>query len=363
MHVAMLTSGSGWYGSGSSYAKLARGFTERGHVARLITAVPRVTARLAAMDLSVTEIPGRGTGPREVWALVGILRKLEAQAVLVDTPRDLRLAAYATLVHPARIVYRYNLTDRRPRTHLMDRVYLRRVAACVYQSRYIQDNAVAHAPWMRRIRGFQIPNGYDTERFAPHPDAGRAFRERYRIQTDARVVLTTAKLTRNKGHEVAMKALDQVHEAGLPVVYLVAGDGRLETELRALAGALRLPAVFTGLLEPTEVVAALAAAEVVVHPSLQEIFPNAVGEAMSCGRAVVAADAGGTAELVGRDGDAGVLVPPGDPAALASVVQELLTDPHRRARLGDAARRRIETEFPLRRMIDGYEAALRAVIE
>jgi glycosyltransferase involved in cell wall biosynthesis len=100
----------------------------------------------------------------------------------------------------------------------------------------------------------------------------------------------------------------------------------------------------------------------VVHPSLNEIFPNAVGEAMACGRAVVAADAGGTAELVGGGG-AGVLVPPGDTDALAAAVRELLEDPGRRDRLGEAARGRIAAEFPLARMIERYEAALTAVIE
>jgi glycosyltransferase involved in cell wall biosynthesis len=363
MQLALLSSANGWRGSGSSYAKLARGLGDRGHLAHLVTAFPRLTSRLAAMELPVTEIPGRNTGPREVWALVRVLREIEAEALLVDTPRDVRLAAWATLLHPARIVYRYNLNYRRPRNHLMDRAYLRRVAACVYQSRYIQEDAVAHAPWITRIRAFRIPNGYDLDRYAPDPEKGRDFRERYGIRGDARVVLTTAKLTRNKGHEVAIAALSRLHREGTELVYLVCGDGGREAELRDHARTVRLPAVFTGLLEPAEIVSALAAADVVVHPSLNEIFPNAVGEAMACGRAVVAADAGGTSELVGREGEAGVLVPPGDADALAAAVGELLADPGRRGRLGDAARRRIQAEFPISRMIDRYEAALQAVIE
>jgi glycosyltransferase involved in cell wall biosynthesis len=361
MHVALLTSANGWRGSGSSYAKLARGLGDRGHVAHLVTASPRLTPRLAAMGLPVTEIPGRNTGPREVWSLLRVLRAIRADAVVVDTPRDVRLAAWATLVRQASVVYRYNLNYRRPRNDLMDRAYLRRVSACVYQSRYIQEDA-ARAPWLRRIPHFLIPNGYDLERYAPRPQEGRAFRERYGIAADTHVVLTSAKLTRHKGHEVAIAALGRLHGAGLPVVYLVCGDGGREEELRTLARSVGLPAVFTGLIESGELVAALAAADVVVHPSLNEIFPNAVGEAMACGRPVIAADAGGTAELVGRDG-AGMLVPAGDADALAAAVRELLEDPGRRGTMGEAARRRIEAEFPLSRMIDRYEAALQAVIE
>lgn len=362
MRVALLTSARGWRGSGSSYAKLARGLGERGHVGHLVTAASRLTSRLTALELPVTEIPGPSSGPRQVWALVRTLRAIRAEALIVDTPRDVRLAAYATLLHSARIVYRYNLNYRR-RTDRMHRAHLTRVHACVYQSRYIQEDAIARASWMGRIRGFRIPNGFDLERYAPAPGAGRAFRERYRIPSDAQVVLTAAKLTPNKGHEVAITALGRLHHSGTPLTYLVCGDGEREAELTRLARSVRLPAVFTGLLEPAELVAALSAADLVVHPSLEEIFPNAVGEAMACGRPVVAADAGGTGELMGRDGRSGVLVPPGDADGMARAVQELLADPRRRDRMGGAARHRIEDEFPLRRMIDRYEAALLAVLE
>ncbi len=362
MRFALLTSANGWRGSGVSYAKIARGLLDRGHDVRLVTGVPRLTARLAGLDLPVTELPGRDTGPREVRALYAVLREMAAQAVVVDTPRDVRLAAYATLLHRARVVYRYNLNYRRPRGHLMDRVYLGRVAALVYQSRWIRAEVQSHAPRLARKPGYHVPNGYDTALYAPRPGAGPRFRAAFGIPADAFVVLTLAKLARHKGQEVAIGALDRLRRDGASVFYLACGDGAREAELRALASSLELPAVFTGLLEPDGVVDALAAADLVVHPSLREIFPNAVGEAMACGRPVVAADGGGTGELLGRDGDAGVLVPPADPDAMALAVARLMEDPARRAAMGGAARRRIETEFPLARMIDDYERALGEVI-
>ncbi|HUF35760.1 MAG TPA: glycosyltransferase family 4 protein [Gemmatimonadales bacterium] len=362
MRIVLLSSANGWRGSGVSYAKIARGLLDRGHDVELVTAVPRLTARLAGFGLPVTEIPGRNTGPREVLALVAVLRRLSAEAVLVDTPRDVRLAAYATLLRRTRVVYRYNLNYRRPRADLMDRVYLRRVAALVYQSRWIREDALSHTPSLARKTAYRVPNGYDTARYAPRPGAGPAFREALGIAPDAFVVLTLAKLARHKGQEVAMAALDRLRRDGTPAVYLVCGDGAREGELRAFAASLALPAVFTGLLEPDDVIAALAASDLVVHPSLREVFPNAVGEAMACGRPVVAVDGGGTGELLGADGTTGLLVPPGDPDALARAIGGLHADPSRREAMGAAARRRIETEFPLARMIDGYEHALREVI-
>jgi glycosyltransferase involved in cell wall biosynthesis len=362
MRVALLISANAWRGSGVSYAKIARGLHERGHLAHLVTAAPKVTRRLRAEDLEVTQIPGRDTGPREVWALRRVLRRLRADAVITDTPRDVRLSAYATILHRARIVYRYNLNYRRARLHLMDRLYYRRVAACVFQSRYIRDEAVEQAHWTGRIPAYQIPNGFDTTRYAPHPEAGAAFRATYRIPTANKVVLSAAKLTRNKGQEVAIAALNLVRRSGTDVTYVVCGDGGREGELVSQAHRLGLPVLFTGLLGTEEMIAAFNGADLVVHPSLQEIFPNAVGEAMACGRPVVAADAGGTGELLGRDGSSGVLVPPDDPSALAEIVRSLLDDPVRRAALGEAARRRIEAEYPLARMVDGYVAALEEVV-
>jgi glycosyltransferase involved in cell wall biosynthesis len=362
MRIALLTSANGWRGSGASYAKIAHGLRERGHEAHLVTAAAKLTGRLREEGLPVTQIPGRNTGPREVLALRRTLAAVGARAIIADTPRDVRLSFYATLLHRARIVYRYNLNYRRPRTHLMDRVYLSRLAACIYQSRYIEDDAVAHAGWMVRIPSYRIPNGYDTARFAPRPDAARAFRERYRIAPEARVVLSAAKLTRNKGQEVAIAALTRVRREGLELVYVLCGDGGREGELVSMARACGLPTIFTGLLGSRDMVGAYSAADLVVHPSLQEIFPNAVGEAMACACPVVAADAGGTGELLGRDGTTGVLVPPADPGALADAVRGLLAEPGRLRALGDAARRRIETEFPLERMVGGYEHALAEVL-
>ena len=362
MRIALLTSAKGWRGSAASYAKIARGLAERGHPTQLITVAPALTARMEAETLPVSEIPGRNTGPREVRALWRALRDCAAEAVVVDTPRDLRLAALATLFHSARIVYRYNLNYRAPRNHLADRIYGRRVDACVFQSEFIQSTAGQQEPWVRRVPGYRVPNGYDTRRFAPRPAARDAFRRKWSIPPNALVVLTSAKLERDKGHATALAALNRVHRDRGDLTYVVCGNGARENELRGLAAAGTLPVRFTGLLEVDELIGALSAADLVIHPSLHEIFPNAVGEAMACARAVIAADAGGTAELLGRDGSTGVLVPPDDPESLAGETAALLRDADRRARLGAAARSRIESEFTLDRMIEGYEAALQRVI-
>jgi glycogen synthase len=86
-------------------------------------------------------------------------------------------------------------------------------------------------------------------------------------------------------------------------------------------------------------------AEVAVVPSLYEGFSLPAIEAMACGVPVVATTGGALPEVVGTDGETGLLVPPNDPGALAGAIGRLLDDPDLRARLGDAGRQRVLGRF------------------
>src|SRR4051795_7710851 len=181
MRIGLMTSVKGWRGSAASYGKLALGLIQRGHGAHLIVASQGLAARYEEEGLPVTLIPARNTGPLEVRALSRVFRALNVEAVVVDTPRDLRLSAWAALLQRAKLVYRYNLNYRPARSHLADRLFLRRVSAFVFQSRFIQDDALRQQPWIERLTRFHIPNGYDTARFSRSPAEAAAFRRRWDI--------------------------------------------------------------------------------------------------------------------------------------------------------------------------------------
>jgi glycosyltransferase involved in cell wall biosynthesis len=95
--------------------------------------------------------------------------------------------------------------------------------------------------------------------------------------------------------------------------------------------------------------------EVSVLCSLSEGFPNAVIEAMAAGRPVVATNVGGIPDAV-RDGETGVLVPPGNPDALAGAIELLLRDPERRRTLGGAAQRIARREYHVSTVMASLEA-------
>lgn len=128
-------------------------------------------------------------------------------------------------------------------------------------------------------------------------------------------------------------------------------DPGYESECRSLVRRLRLAGVVAlpgPVRHPME---AYASGALVARSSVCEGEPYPVLEAMMAGRAVVATDVGGTAELVG---DAGLLVPPGEPGALAAALVGLLRDPERRNALGSAARQRARSQFSQDRMLRAY---------
>ncbi len=97
-------------------------------------------------------------------------------------------------------------------------------------------------------------------------------------------------------------------------------------------------------------------------PSLYEGFSLPAIEAMSCGVAVVATTGGALPEVVGSDGETGLLVPPDDPGALAAAIGRLLDDPALRARLGAAGRERVVRRFTWQVTAAGTAALLRGAL-
>jgi putative peptidoglycan lipid II flippase len=156
------------------------------------------------------------------------------------------------------------------------------------------------------------------------------------VPDGAALLLTVARLAPQKGLDVLADALTRLRER--PILAVVAGDGPLDAQLRARADAEELPLRFVGVRR--DVPDLLAAADVVVVPSLWEGQSLLVQEALRAGAALVATDAGGTPEVTGA---AALLVPPGNPGSLAAAVLRLLDDPGTADALRTAARQRAAT--------------------
>lgn len=190
-----------------------------------------------------------------------------------------------------------------------------------------------------------IHNGVDTQVFSPsHPATELA---------PGGTVVTVARLSQEKGCHVLLEAWRQVRDALPESRLVIVGDGPQRTALQQQATRLGLNGAVTFAGEVADVRGHLQTCGVFVLPSLSEGMPNALLQAMAMGLPCLATRVGGVEELV-QDRVNGRLTEPGNPAALAQLLQELLTDGDQAARLGQAARRTVESRFTIEQMIDGY---------
>lgn len=181
-----------------------------------------------------------------------------------------------------------------------------------------------------------VPNGTDAELFRPVPDAPK--------ETDLVFVGRTE--DRKKGIGTLLRALALLPEE----VTLKIVDGRIPENglvprlVRELGIGHRVR-YQQRFLEVPELVREYSTGRVAVVPSFFEGFGFPASEAMACGLPVIANAAGALPEVVGSDGEAGRLVPPRDPRALAAAIRDVLATPERAERMGRAARERVLRTF------------------
>jgi len=144
---------------------------------------------------------------------------------------------------------------------------------------------------------------------------------------------------------------------------IVTGSGRVDA-WRAYARSLGLGedrVRFLGVIPRSDMLALLRQAKLVLVPSFTESCPYSLIEAMAMGKAVVASSLPGTRDMIENE-VSGLLVPPGDPAALAESITRLLKDESLRRRLGSEAATAANTKFSLARMCDETERYFERVL-
>ncbi|MDH7568016.1 MAG: glycosyltransferase [Armatimonadota bacterium] len=164
---------------------------------------------------------------------------------------------------------------------------------------------------------------------------------------------TVARFDREKGLEFLLDAFASLRPSYPGARLLLVGDGPSRSALAAHIAALGLngAVILPGYVADTR--AFLRRMDLFVLPSLDETFGLALAEAMAEGVPVVASDLPGPASLCGHERE-GLLVPPGDAAAIADACRRLLDDPNLRARLTHAAYNRVKSEFSLERTREAH---------
>lgn len=295
-------------------------------------------------------------------ALAAELRRARADVLVLHEPNPWALLMMAAVRPDIPLAIWYHSEVVRPRVqyglfyHPLVRAVYGRARRIIVSSPALARQAEALAPYQDRIA--VVPFGIDASEWTA--DAHTLDRAaEIRTRTAGRpLLLFTGRMVAYKGVDVLLRAL-----AGLDAHLILAGDGPLRGTWMVLARELGVQEriQFAGEVSPAELRALYHASDVFVLPSVTraEAFGYVQLEAMACRRPVVSTSVPSGVPWVNRDEETGLTVPPGDPDALRGALRRLLGDAGLRARLGEAGRNRVLSDFTIdtmaRRALDVYE--------
>ncbi|GAA5057894.1 glycosyltransferase involved in cell wall biosynthesis [Thermocatellispora tengchongensis] len=216
-----------------------------------------------------------------------------------------------------------------------------------------------------RERIYLAPNAVDDSLLTADYD-GASFRAAHGIAPDEVVVGSVSSIVAYEGFATLLNAAALLRDQGTPVRVLLVGDGAERPALLEQVEELGLrDAILPGRVGPDEALQAQAAIDIFVCPRedlrvCRLVTPLKPVEAMALGKPVVLSDLPALSELVGSDG-AGMLVPPGDPAALAKALAGLRDDPARRAEMGEAGRAEVAAKRTWSRVAETYRDLYRTL--
>lgn len=236
----------------------------------------------------------------------------------------------------------------------MDQLCNRMSHAVIAVSQHTADHIV-HEEGAPLEKVHVVVNGIDFSRIkVSNRDAPARLRQEWSVEHGS-LLLVPARLHAEKGHTYFFQALPLIRKRlAHPVVALVAGAGPFEAAYREEVRSLGCEDIVRFLGFRGDLPDLIAAADLVVLPSVAEAFGIVLAEALYLGTPVVATRVGGIPEIV-EDGVDGVLVPAADTHALGEAIVSLLANCQRRRTMGGVGRSKIVERFRFESMVRSYE--------
>ncbi|HEV8255274.1 MAG TPA: glycosyltransferase family 4 protein [Vicinamibacteria bacterium] len=339
---------AGWRGGQNQVLLTALGMRERGHDVLLACRKGgALEARALRAGLEVRAIPFRGDAwPPAVAALARLVRQARAEVAHLHDPHAVGAGVLAATVArrrpPLVATRRVDFPLRGP----LSRWKYRSCDAVIAVSR-----AVAEVLAKDGVSGPRVHVVYEGVPERAGPPGGQEALAAIGVPPGSLVVGNVAALTDHKDHGTLLEAAAAVVRRLPQACFVIFGEGERRRAIEARAAELGLASrwLMAGFREDLDRLIPCFA--VFCLSSRLEGLGTSLLDAMCFGVPVVATAAGGIAEAV-EDGVTGRLAPVGDPASLGAALVEVLGDPGRRARLGEAARERFRARFTASRMVE-----------
>ncbi|HPF36174.1 MAG TPA: glycosyltransferase [Candidatus Krumholzibacteria bacterium] len=360
--IAFINALPGWGGGEKWFLHAAAAMAARGWRA-LVIGQPEgeLVRRARGLGLETRGVPMHGIAdPRTLLAMGRLLRREDVSLAFANQAREIRLAGLSQLGRrDFRLIVRRGSPDPIKDVWHFRYVYTRLVDRLLVNCEALVPRVCGGAPWFDRAKVRVIPNGVEAAALRAAADADRV-RPALDLRPGAPVIAMIGEVGWRKDQATLLEALARL-APDRDFTALIAGEGPDRAALERRTAELGLTDRVRWLGFRTDAADLMAASDLLALPTREEGFPNTLLEAMALGLPVVSTPVDGIPELV-LHGETGLLVPPQDPAALAAALAALLDDPSRRRVLGEAGRRRAETEFDQTRIMDRVDALIRETL-
>lgn len=356
MRILHLNNEKTWRGGERQTLLLAAGLREGGGVS-VIGCRSGAPLQQQAQGASLTTLPIPANNPGAALVLARVARDFDL--IHCHTGRGHSLAALTAGLHRTPFLVTRRV-DFLPGRGWFNRYKFRRAARVVCISRFIADQL---ADW-----------GVPKERLAvipstvPLPDANlltpehrEAVRARLGVAPDVKLIGNIAALVGHKDHATLLRTAKALTERRSDVRFVILGDGELKKKLLSLRHELGLEekVLMPGFVPQAE--QCLPAFDVFAMSSCMEGLGSIVLDAFAAGVPVAATAGGGLPELV-RQGETGLLATVGDAPALADAINCLLENPALASELSSKAKRLVEAEYSVARMVERYQAVYEKIL-
>jgi len=350
---------SGFRGGEQQASWLMQGLVKAGHRCWLAARPDSALLNNAhgGIDFVPVPVPLRHEGDLvSAWRLARIVKREAIDLIHAHSSHAHSIALLTRMLAGRGKVVVHRRVSNPPKGHLLNRLKYRMPDRFLCVSEAVA--GVLEAYGVGHGHAVTVPSAVDLSRL----DVAPADRNGLGLAEDSTVILSAGALVKVKDHETLIKAFAAIRPCFPRAVLVLAGGGPLESALREQIRALQLEDAVQMLGHREDVPALLGIADLYVSSSLLEGLGTSVLEALAARVPVVATKAGGIGEMV-RTGETGILVPSGDPEALARAMDEALSHPKATEDWKANGRALVEQHYTAERMVAGTIAVYEELLQ
>lgn len=286
---------------------------------------------------------------KNILELADFYRKNNIDVALVNFNKDVRLAGLAAKISRRPLVVPMNGLPILHNNWRYRMTFKLLVDGIITNTHAIKNRYLSYG-WLEEDFIRVIHNGIETDVAADFDN--KKTRKKYNLPAQSPAIGIFGRLVKQKQHKLFLEVAKNVLKKSPDTIFLIVGEGPERDTIRQYASELGILDNVHMLGMQQDIYPLYACCDLILLTSDDEGIPNVIIEAMLMERPVISFNVGGMSEAIPTD-NVGILIPPNDVGLMTQKTLELLTEPDRCASIGKAARKFIQENFSMEKMIDG----------